>query len=216
MLRKLFINQKKIPVPVPLRNLADSVHWIESTLIPSGHTITRILLDDKVIDLEMIKAKGRDLLIADDMKVDVQIDSPIDLAVQTLDALRNLSLVVASGLKMLAYECWKAKTPFKRGDLDALLGDINLMLELIDHGVGLTESMHLDTSPLSAIGILIKRTSTSLSLARSNSDLKGFARILLNQLEPILKDLVAESEALHIRVLTKPVTPLASTGSGAF
>jgi hypothetical protein len=114
---------------------------------------------------------------------------------------------------MLAYECWKGKTTFRSKEIDALLGDINLMLELIEHCVGLADSMSLDSSPISGIGLLIKRSATALELARSNSDLKGFAKVLLNQFEPTLKDLVNESESLHLRLLTKPQNSMAATGT---
>ena len=121
MLRKLYINQKKIPVPVPLRSLGEAIQWIESTLLPNGHTITRVLINEIMIDLESVRQSNRQSLISDDTRVDVQIDSPLDLATQTLDALRNLGLVVASGLKMLAYECWKGRTTFRSKEIDACL-----------------------------------------------------------------------------------------------
>ncbi len=211
MLRKLYINHKKIPVPVPLRSIADAIHWIESTLLPSGHTITRIAINEKLVNLESVKSAST--LISDESRLDIQIDSPLDLATQTLEALRNLGLVVASGLKMLAYECWKAKPPFRAGDIDALLADINLMLELIEHCIGLSDSMYLDSSAIGGIALLIKRSSTALALARSNGDLKGFAKILLNQFEPVLKDLISEAESLHLRLLMKPQSKAASTGT---
>src|SRR5262245_45241428 len=110
MLKKVFINSKKVPVPVPVRNLGDALRWVEQTLVPAGHVITRVALDGRILGDAETGAEGvGSMLLAETCKLEIQIDSPADLTVQTLDALRNLASVVLSGLKVLAVDCWQAK-----------------------------------------------------------------------------------------------------------
>jgi hypothetical protein len=208
MLKKVLVNNKKVPVPVPVLTLDDALRWIESTLVPAGHTITRIALDDRLVgDYEGSADDIGRTRLGPDSRLEVQIDSPVDLAIQTLDAMRNLASVVLSGLKPLAVECWQARPTTKPEELDAVCGDMELVLDLIDHVSGLMEPMSVDAAAIQGISAMIKRASVGLTMARSHSDWRACAKLLLNKLEPLLKDLVAESENLQIRVMTSSADP---------
>lgn len=210
MLKKIFINNKKIPIPVPIRTLGEALHWVEQTLLPVGHQVTRVALNERVINDWASDRDTASTALSDASRLEVQIDSPVDLTVQTLDAMRNLASVVGTGLKPLAVECWQARPQAKPEDLDAVVNDTELILDLIEHVSGLTESMSVDTSAVLGIATLLKRNNVGVSMAKANSDWKACARLLLNRLEPLLKDLIAESETLQIRILTH--TNLALTG----
>ena len=203
MLKKVFINNKKIPVPVPVRTLFEAVTWVESSLVPPGHTITRVALNDKLVsELYGSGTAEQDILLKDDAKLEIQIDSPMDLVVQALEAMRNLSSVVMGGLKMLAYQCWKAKNGTRNSELEAVSNDVILVLDLIDHVASLVGPMDLEVAPVQGLGGVLRQISASLSMARANSDLKACAKLLLNRLEPLLKDLIDESETLQLRLYT--------------
>lgn len=203
MLKKVFINNKKIPVPVPVRTLFEALTWVENTLVPAGHTITRIALNDKLVsDLFSTGTAEQDISLGDDSRLEIQIDSPMDLTVQALEAMRNLSSVVMGGLKMLAYQCWKARPGARIEELESVANDMLLILDLIDHVSGLVGPMDMEVAPIQGIGGVLRQVSVSLAMARSNSDLKASAKLLLNRLEPLLKELIAESESLQIRLYT--------------
>jgi hypothetical protein len=209
MLKRIIINQKKVPVPVPILTLGEAVRWVEATLVPQGHTITRVALNDRVVGGEETQAATR---LTVDSKLEIQIDSPVELAVQTLEAVRNLSSVVFSGLKPLAVECWQAKPVVRPNELPSTTNDLSLVLDLIDHIVSLVEPMDIDVAPIQGIALMLKRVSVSLSMASSSSDWKACARLLLNRLEPLLKDLMAESESIQMRVLAHTGFALAGEG----
>lgn len=198
MLKKVIINQKKVPVPVPILTLGDAVRWVEATLVPQGHTITRVTLNDKVVSGDDLES---DVRLTVETKLEIQIDSPVELAVQTLEATRNLSSVIFSGLKALAVECWQAKPQVKPTELPSVSNDLSLILDLIEHIVSLVEPMDIDVAPLQGIKLMLGRVSVGLSMAASSSDWKACARLLLNRLEPLLKDLMAESESIQMRVI---------------
>lgn len=202
MLKRIFINSKKVPVPVPVLTLGEALSWVETTLVPAGHTITRIVLDDRVLGDAANAADLEETPLGNDTRLEIQIDSPVDLTVQTLDAMRNLASVVMGGLKVLAVECWQAKSATKPSELDSVAADLELVLDLLDHTAGLIDPMHLDAAAIQGIHGMLKRAAVALNMAKSNSDWRACARLLLNRLEPLLKDLIAESETLQIRILT--------------
>jgi hypothetical protein len=203
MLKRVFLNNRKIPVPIPVKTLADALQFVEKTLVPEGHTVTRVVLDGRTLSDELIH-ECRATALGDETRLEVQVDSPSDLAVQTLDALRNLALVIGSGLKALAVECWQAKGATRPAELAAVASDLKLILDLIDHLSGLVDASHIDAAAIQGLSGMVQRVHGSLDLARGNSDWRGSARILLNRLEPLLKDLVAEAESLQIRIMTAP------------
>src|SRR5690606_21992078 len=97
--------------------------------------------------------------------------------------------------------CWQAKPVDKPDDIEDVGHDIELIQELLDHLNGLIPTGVVETAAIQGIGGVLKRTSMSLAIAISNSDWKGCARILLNRMEPLLKDLVVESESLQVQIL---------------
>lgn len=203
MLKKVFINSKKIPVPVPVRTLFEAVSWIEAALVPPGHTITRVALNDKLVsDLYGVGTDDQDINLDDASRLEIQIDSPMELTVQALEAMRNLSSVVMGGLKMLAYQCWKAKPGSRITELESVSNDMSLVLDLIDHVSGLIGPMDMEVAPVQGIGGVLRQIAVSLAMAKANNDLKASAKLLLNRLEPLLKDLIDESENLQLRLYT--------------
>lgn len=209
MLKTVYINQKKVPVPVPIRNLGEALQWVEETLVPSGHTMTRITLDDLVLSGDDLDLTAR---LSPESRLAVQIDSPVNLAVQALEAARNLITVVLAAIKPLAVDCWQTKPAVRPADLPSLQSDMALVLDLADHIVSLAQPMGLDTSPLSQLHEALRRGEVSLSMAASSSDWKACARLLLNRLEPYLKDFLTEAESLQLRVVA--TSNFALTGEG--
>ena len=145
-------------------------------------------------------------------RLDVRVDSPADLAIQTLDAMRNLAAVILGGLKVLAVECWQARPGQKPTDLDGVSNDLQLLVDLIEHVSGLVTPLTVDPAGIQGLGGMMSRVDVSLKMAKANSDWKGSARLLLNRLEPLLKELVNETETLQIRVMTSG--GLAREGTG--
>ena len=204
MLKKVMVNQKLIPVPVPLRTMHEALDWVERTLVKEGQSVTRATLNGKSISGERLELRSApELMTVLDgrSKLEFQVDTPTDLAVQALDAIHNLSAVVLGGLKAQAVQIWQAKPSERPADVETVHGDVMLMLDLLDHLQGLVDEKVADPAPLCGISAMIKRVEIGIGMAKSNSDWKACARLLLNKLEPLLKDLVAESETMQVRIL---------------
>jgi len=204
MLKKIMVNQKLIPVPVPLKTMREALDWVERTLIKPGQSITRVTLNGKSLSGERLERRNASELsssLDDKSKLEFQIDTPTDLAIQTLDAIHNLAAVVLGGLKAQAVSFWQARPNEQPAEVATIHGDIILMLDLLEHLNGLVDTKAADTAALGGIATMMKRIETGIGMAKANSDWKACARLLLNRLEPLLKDLVAESETLQVRIL---------------
>lgn len=202
MLKRVTVNGKRVPVPVPVKTLAEALGWIESTLVLPGHSVTRVTIDDRCLDENDLLSGGRDhMQLHEHTRLEVRIDSPVELAVQTLDAIRNLASAVGVSLKPLAVEMWQARPGYRSPEFDGLMQDLQLMLELIEHVSGLVDAS-VDIAPLQGISLLLKRALVGAQMAKSNSDWKAAAKILLNRIESQLKELISETETLQLRILS--------------
>lgn len=208
MLKRLIINGKKIPVPVPVKTLAEAVQWLESALVPPGHSITRMALDNRAIRDIDEALKARHTLLNENSQLVVRIDAPVDLAVQTLEAMRNMAAAIEASLKPLAVELWQAKPAARPKDLESLMADTAMLLDLEGHATGLVEALldkdrYADPAAVQGTAVLIRKVQVSMQMARQNSDWRALASLLLNRYEPLLKELVTEAESLQLRVLSQ-------------
>ena len=85
MLKEVYIRRKKIPIPIPLKNMAQAYEWLEQTWVTNENTITSIKLDSK--ELNDKERKSADITLCDRSHLEVQIDTPQELAIQTLDVI---------------------------------------------------------------------------------------------------------------------------------
>ena len=141
-----------------------------------------------------------DSLMDKESNLVVQIDSPIALAIQTVEAIRNLASVINGGIKHLAVSCWQSKPIDKPEGVEDISDDIELVLELLEHSSVLIDPSTVETAAINGISTMLKRDLVSIQLAVSNSDWKAAARILLNRLEPIFSDLICETETLQLKI----------------
>lgn len=177
MLKSLILNKRKIPVPIPIQNLEEAVSWVEGALLSKEQAITKIELDGR--EIEALN-NARQVALTGTSRLVVQSDSPLDLALQTVDALRNMLSVIDRGLKPLAVQCWQTAPKDAPEGLSATLADIDLLLDLLDHVLVLLQDY--DVKALEARSEEIIQCRKALGTAVSQSDWKGTARVLLNQL----------------------------------
>ena len=78
MLQNIYINKKKVPVPVPISGLRDAISWTEDFLVQPGYSLTRIELDGNLIDFdESGSLENRPL--SNNSKLFLQLDSAADM-----------------------------------------------------------------------------------------------------------------------------------------
>lgn len=207
MLKKILVNNRLVPVPVPVLTLAQALSWVESTLVPAGSFVTRVILDRDAIEYDsgVVPQRLANLPLSDKSRLEIQLDSPASLALQTLDTIHSLSSAVLGTLKSIAVNAWQTRPADKVPEIVSLNDDVRLVIDLIGHVnellLSATAAKLLDPGPVAGIGRLLEQNLASYNMARSQSDWKACAKVMLNRFEPLLKDLLVESETLQIRVL---------------
>lgn len=207
VLKRILLNHRSVPVPVPLKDLGQAMAWLENSMVPAGSCITKVTLNDRDIDYDggFINPRDAATALSALSNLIVRIDSLASLSSQTLDTIHSLAAAVLGTLKSVAVHTWQVKAGAKVPELVVVHDDIKLIVGLICHAHGLlaaaSESGILDTGPVSGIGHLLEQNLKSHALAMQQCDWKACARILLNRFEPLLKDLITEAETLQLRVL---------------
>lgn len=198
MLKKVQINNRSIPVPVPVRNLAEALVWVSETFLKPEEIITKVALNGRELgEYELQDASAVNVALDDFSDLHVKIDSPAELSIQTLDALRNLTGIIGRNLKQNAVICWqtpRSKTP--RG-LDALHNDIHLIGDLLAHFMELVVLEPAELKGLLFVQDDLRKICFALTESKEHSDWRGYARILLNKLEPLLSYLDEEAGNLQ-------------------
>lgn len=188
MLKALELNRRRIPVPVPVRTLAQAISWLEATLLEPDHSITRIEVDGEALDLNHLPM---DLSFSPQSRLIIQADSPVELALQTLDAMRNLSGVLERGLKNVAVACWQTSPREVPLDLPPVVDDIQLLVNLLFHTLDLLAEK-IRAEKLHALTADMERAAKQLQQAVEQADWKATARILLQQIGEVLVTLTDE------------------------
>lgn len=201
MLKKIKVSNKEIPVPVPLQNLGDALAWIEDTLVPKNSILTKIFLNDiDMLDTSMDQMKR--MLLQDSSKLEVEIESPWELSIRTLDAIRDLAFAIEKRLKLIAVECWEQKPDWGQGKVQDTAHDLNLILELVNHINGIMDYSQKEMAPVNGLAGLIARPLKELECSINEANWKQCSHLLLNRIESLLKELVLESENLQISMLS--------------
>lgn len=201
MLKNLQLNGKNIPVPVPIKNIDEAVKWIGSTLLKNDEILTKIVVNKKEIDFNDSK-KLKNHSLSKESVVQFQVDSPREISVQTLDTIRDLSLEIEKQLNFVAVKCWQLPEKQHVEQLKQIAVDLELIFSMVEHLNVLVDYTHADTAAVNALCLLIKRVHIRLNKHINAEDYRGCARILVNQLDGLLKELAIESEALEYRLFS--------------
>jgi hypothetical protein len=191
MIKKITLNRHSIPVPVPIRTGANLLGWLESTFLKPGHVITKLHIDGNDA-LDESDLNG--LHLESNSKVEVQIDSPVDLALHSLDAVTSLGGVVLRGLKPLAVASWQTIPTSTPEGMQQAVADLQLLVDLGKHSLSLIDQSdpgtHQLLQNLSNLGQLV-------GLIDAEQDWQEVARILLNKIEPTLMSVCEQVSALQ-------------------
>jgi len=199
MLKFIYLKNQKIPVPVPVRSLADAVRWVSETFCSEGQIITKLNLDGFEIDLD-------GLTVASDHEIDAnselkfQIDEPRDLSVQSLEAVKDFAIVVLPQIRQLAIELYKGPNPEVIAEFDEIMTDLDFIFDLKFHINGILDQYHEALAPFEGLAYLAEIVKRDLSKFYGKKMWSDAAVTILGRLCPFLKELVKEIETLQLRV----------------
>lgn len=202
MLKKLLLKGKAVPVPVPVFNLQEALLWIDSTLILPGHLLTKVELNGLDITDRLASAEIRSLALDGNTQLEIKIESPRDLALQTLDSMHTLCRCIYDSLQPVAIKCWQSSAKKAPKQLLVITHDVDLVISLADHLIHLIDASREEAAAVRALVGLVGRAKTQLAQAMAANKWSESSTILLNRMEPLLKELVKESENLQLQVFS--------------
>ncbi len=192
MLKRITLNGRRVPVPVPILNLSEAVEWVQKHLVRPEHSITRIELNGQDVEFSIDgDVRVASLALNDTSDLRIKVDSPSEICLQTLDVLRNLSSVIGRNLKPLAVMLWEYKGSKLPPEMVAVVDDFALMQELSDHILLLLDK-RVDATNLLSLHSALSKAFTALHYAIQASDWKAVAKVLLNQIETPALELASE------------------------
>jgi hypothetical protein len=198
MLKYVIMNQKRIPVPVPLLTIRQAVVFVSDNLLLHDHLITQVRLDGLDLNLDDLAAEKIHVQLNTLSRVEFRVDSPYELVIQSVDALRNLAHVLLSELKTIVVGNWSgvATLEFRNKNLN-FEEDLDLLEEMLIQVSALAKSHDLPASISTDIEYQLSADMASYRCARDASDRKSLAKILLNNIEPLITNLVQETVAVQ-------------------
>ncbi|MES2745659.1 MAG: hypothetical protein V4655_09530 [Bdellovibrionota bacterium] len=197
MLKRMTLNGRRIPVPVPIQDLQEAVEWLQKHLVRPDHAITRIELNGEDIDFSSDgECRVAAVRLAENSDLRVKVDSPSDICLQTLDVLRNLSSVIGRNLKPIAVKLWEHKGSRLPVETAAIFDDFTLMQELLDHILLLLDKQ-IDATNVCSIQAQLNKAFTALNYAVQSADWKATAKVLLNQIETPANELSNELSSVE-------------------
>lgn len=192
MLKRITLNGRRIPVPVPIRDLSEAVQWVQKHLVRPDHAITRIELNGSDVDFSSDGECRVDAIgLQEGSDLRIKVDSPHEICIQTLDVLRNLSSVVGRNLKPIAVQLWEHKGLKLPPETASVFEDLSLMQELLDHVLLLLDK-RVDATNVCSLQAALAKAFTALNYAVQSADWKAAAKVLLNQIETPANELANE------------------------
>lgn len=183
MLKRLLVNGKILPVPVPLHTAREAIAWLEEHILSADQVVTKATWDDAVLDLAGAEL---DRPIPSAVTLAVAVETPEELSYKLVDAIPNLIAVVSGDLKPAAVKLWEAEGVLPEGVLP-LMADLHLIADLSEHGSRLSEDR--DAAKVQA-QVAAELTEAIVAFKKSlagRRDGREAAKILLNRIEPCLR-----------------------------
>lgn len=201
MLKKILIQGREIPVPIPILNVEDAIQWVEETLVIKGCILTKVMIDGQDL-LPLSASERKSIQISNSQVPEFSVDSPKDLSIQSLDVVRDLSYAVARNIPETAVKSWNYLGDTCLKEISDAIDDLGLVVDLINHINGLLDYTHVEMAPVNGLKVLIVRYHKDMQKSVKERDWKSCSRILVGRLEAYLRELVSECEKLQLRIIS--------------
>jgi hypothetical protein len=201
-----------VPIPVPVRDLEQVVEWLEQSMVPDGQNITSLTVDGRsVIDILADRRLCSKTKLSEQTSVEVRIETPLDLALQSLETAHSLCRAILGTIKVVAVNLWQALPTESDTELSQLLDDTELVCDLIDHARDLGVGATVDFGKLQELQSRIRTLISDTQKSRNELQWRTCAQLLLrdssnaHSMESALRILQDEFESAHLRLLTSRV-----------
>ena len=197
MLKFIFIKNRRIPVPIPIYNLREALSWVGETFAVDDRLITRVVLNDEELPLEIVDSRDRPLDALSELMV--QVESPREISAQSIEVVRDFCLVLLSRMKPAAVALYQFEGSEVLPAFSEIFEDMEDLHSLRVHINGILDQFHEDIAPFEALSLLCDRVMGDLLDEKNQRNWKKCSEILLHRLDPFLKKLHFEVVELQKR-----------------
>ncbi len=197
MLKFIFIKNRRIPVPIPIYNLREALSWVGETFAVDDRLITRVVLNDEELPLEIVDSRDRPLDALSELMV--QVESPREISAQSIEVVRDFCLVLLSRMKPAAVALYQFEGSEVLPAFSEIFEDMEYLHSLRVHINGILDQFHEDIAPFEALSLLCDRVMGDLLDEKNQRNWKKCSEILLHRLDPFLKKLHFEVVELQKR-----------------
>ena len=193
MLKECVINNEKITVPVPIFNVGEMIDWADSLGSQYGGVVTKIQLNGKDISLKPDRTQNLD----SNSLVVLNIDTPTNLSRDVVTAVISMLEISSIVIKDLAVSTWKNEMI----SLSArkIVEDLKMVRELIE-SISSLDMEKIEFNFAKHIQELSGMQSRLTRVLKENKP-KEFSSLLLNELDPFLKNLKLDLQDLYVELV---------------
>jgi len=199
MLKYLHIKNRRIPVPVPIRNLDEAIAWVAQTFATDEKIITRVVLDGEDIDLDKNDFSARKLSEASELLM--HVESHRELSKQSIEVIQNFCTIVLRRLKPLAVFLYNYKEKNIHPSLSEFLEDMAFIRDIRTHLGGILDRYHEELAPFEGLSALCEKVMRDFNMNVQVGNWGVCSEILLNRLEPFMRELQSEIDILNGKIL---------------
>jgi hypothetical protein len=195
----MIVNRRTVPVPVPLRTLDEACAWAAEALVKPGFEITRVFLDGRDVEEQSVPW---DTALGPVSQLEIMIDAPHELALQSAETVHHLCGLVVQGLEHLAVAAYTHQPGNAFPRVAGLQEDMELVSQLGDHLLGLVPGGLQEALTIASTLQYIQRESKRLGFPLPfPRDAKAFAKEIANDsLVPAFKALSQQAMLLRQRI----------------
>jgi hypothetical protein len=194
VLKSIVLNQKKLPVPIPVRTLGEALNWVENHLQTKDQCLTKVVLNRKSLDLETLDPK---LKLNEQTFLELRLDSVDSLCIQSLEAIQNLLIIAEREQKDLVIQLWDFQGLMPQS-LKNFLNDLDLVVALIQQ-----VNLFLEQKQLLAMGEDLQTIRRDIEVFKRRQDWREIVSVIINRLSRIYADLAREVTSLESEILSR-------------
>lgn len=201
MFNFLVFKNREIVIPIVSPTLDEALRWVETTLLREGTVVASVLLEEKEMIHELYRKSVRDLKLPGGSRLQIEIDAPDSLLVQSLAVACDLAKGILRRVKELGLESWSVRRTWPRTELEEIFEETKLLLDLVKHMNFLNDG-DVPLKALNDLASLISHANADFGGALIREDRPSLANLLESHLFLYMKDLLREGESLQINALT--------------
>ncbi len=196
----LVFKNREIVMPNTIQTLGEALRWVEDNLLREGTIVASAVLEEKEMIHELYRKSVRDLKLMGGTRLQIEIDAPDSLLVQSLSVACDLAKNIVRRVQELGVESWQSQRAGPKADLEEIFEETQLLLDLVKHMNFLKDS-DIPLNALNELASLINLANAEFGSLLVKEDWQGLTNLFESRLNLYMKDLLRVGESLQLDAL---------------